>query len=169
MTVVLPIEGNRVLLRQGMALLEGLTDGQYAEPVRGWAPVGAQYRHVLEHYQSFLGGRPLGRIDYDDRPRNERLESSRPAALEATRACLAGIDALEGSADDPVVVQLDSGAGPDRPDWRASSVGRELQFLSSHTVHHFALIKLLLDGSATLEADFGMAPSTIAHQRTAVR
>lgn len=169
MTTVLPLEGNRALLQQGMAMLEGLSDRLYAEPVRGWAPVGAQFRHILEHYQAFLAGLPLGRVDYDDRARSERLESSREAALEASGVCLAGIEALEGSADHPMLVQMDSGAGPERPDWHASSAGRELQFLSSHTVHHFALIKLLLEGSATLEADFGLAPSTIAHQRGALR
>jgi hypothetical protein len=169
MTALLPLEGNRILLRQGIALLEGLSDRLYAEPVRGWAPVGAQYRHVLEHYQSFLRGLPLGQVDYDDRPRDQRLESSRAAALVATRDCLAGLEALEEAADRAIMVQMDSGEGTGLPDWRAASAGRELQFLSSHTVHHFALIKLLLEGSAELDADFGMAPSTIAHQRAALR
>jgi hypothetical protein len=169
MTAVLPLDGNRVLLRQGIALIEGLSDRLYSEPVRGWAPVGAQYRHVLEHYQSFLLGLDLGRVDYDDRPRNALIESSRAVALESTHGCLAGIEALEGAADHSILVQMDSGAGPGLPDWRSSSTGRELQFLSSHTVHHFALIKLLLEGSVVLEADFGMAPSTIAYQRGALR
>ncbi len=165
----LPLEGHRVLLQQGIALLEGLSDSLYAEPVRAWAPVGAQYRHVLEHYQSFLTGMPKGRVDYDDRARSELIESSRAAALTATRACLTSIEALEGTADHSIQVQMDSGAGPGLPDWRRSSTGRELQFLSSHTVHHFALIKLLLEGSAALDTDFGMAPSTIAYQRAALR
>ena len=169
MTAALPLEGNRVLLWQGIALLERLSDRLYTEPVRGWAPVGAQYRHVLEHYQSFLAGMALGRVDYDDRARSERLESSREAALEATRACLASIDALEQTTDYSILVQMDSGAGPGLPDWRSSSTGRELQFLCSHTVHHFALIKLLLEGSAILDSAFGMAPSTIAYQRAVLR
>lgn len=169
MTGALPLEGNRILLCQGIALLEGLSDRLYSEPVRGWAPVGAQYRHVLEHYQSFLRGLPVGRVDYDDRPRDLRLECSRSDALEASRACLAGIDALERATDHEIRVQMDSGAGSELPDWRSSSAGRELQFLASHTVHHFALIKLLLEGSAVLDDDFGMAPSTIVHRRAASR
>ena len=169
MTPELPLEGNRTLLRQGIALLEGLSDRLYAEPVRGWAPVGAQYRHVLEHYHSFLTGLSVGRVDYDARARSEQIESSRVAALAATQGCLEGIEALEGTTDHAILVQMDSGSGPGRPDWRSSSAGRELQFLSSHTVHHFALIKLLLEGTAVMDKDFGMAPSTIAHQRTALR
>jgi hypothetical protein len=169
MTTHLPLEGNRVLLQQGLALLETLSDRSYTEPVRGWAPVGAQYRHVLEHYQSFLSGVLLGSVDYDDRPRNAVLETSREAALAATRSCIAGIAALEGSDDCSLQVQMDSGAGPERPDWRISSAGRELQFLCSHTVHHFALIKLLLEGSEVLDPNFGVAPSSIAYQRAALR
>jgi hypothetical protein len=45
-----------------------------------------------------------------------------------------------------------------------------LQFLCSHTVHHFALIKLLLDGTGVdLAPEFGVAPSTLAYHRTALR
>lgn len=167
--ISLPLEGNRVLLRQGIALLEGLSDHDYAEPVRGWAPVGAQYRHVLEHYQSFLTGVGAGRVDYDDRARNGLLEASRSAALGASHACLEGLEGIDAMPDGPLQVQMDTGAGSGHPDWRASSVGRELQFLSSHTVHHFALIKLLLEGTTSLDPDFGMAPSTIAHQRALPR
>ena len=64
MTGVPLLEGNRMLLQEGIALLEGPSDRLYAEPVREWAPVGAPYRHVLEHYQSFLTGVPLGRVDW---------------------------------------------------------------------------------------------------------
>jgi hypothetical protein len=35
-------------------------------------------------------------------------------------------------------------------------------------VHHYALIKLLLEGSGVdLGVEFGVAPSTLAHQRAA--
>ena len=54
------------------------------------------------------------------------------------------------------------------PDWRPSSVGRELQFLVSHTVHHYALIRLLLEDHGIYAGEeFGVAPSTLAHQRAA--
>lgn len=53
------------------------------------------------------------------------------------------------------------------PEWCGSTLHRELQFLVSHTVHHYALIVALLGRlSYELEpehADFGIAPSTLAH------
>jgi len=165
----LPLDGNRRLLEQGIDLLEQLDDTLYSSPRGSWAPVGAQYRHVLEHYICFLQGLPERRIDYDARARDPRLEGSRADALEATRDLLAALGRLDPGADLSLQVQMDSGSG-DTGDWRASSVGRELQFLCSHTVHHFALIKLLLEGAGVeLAPEFGTAPSTLAYQRAALR
>ena len=46
-----------------------------------------------------------------------------------------------------------------------SSIGRELQALSSHTIHHFALMAMTLQALGfQLDRDFGMAPSTLRYQ-----
>jgi len=165
----LPLDGNRSLLAQGIDLLELLDDALYSNPRGAWAPVGAQYRHVLEHYQSFLEGAPARRVDYDARARDARLERSRAFALDATRDVLAALACIDPDEDPALQVQMDCGSG-ECGDWRASSVGRELQFLCSHTVHHFALIKLLLDGTGVeLAPEFGVAPSTLAYHRAAHR
>lgn len=166
----LPIDGNRYLLEQGIALLERLDDVVYASPRGAWASVGAQYRHVLEHYACFLDGLVTARVDYDARARDARIEASRAVALSATRGVLAAIERLDPNDDPAIAVQMDSGSGSEGPDWRASSVGRELQFLSSHTVHHYALIKLLLEGAGVeLASGFGVAPSTLTYQRAVLR
>jgi hypothetical protein len=166
----LPLDGNASVLRQGEALLELLSDSDYAEGLAGAASVGAQYRHVLEHYQAFLLGLGSGRIDYDARAREARLERSREAALAVTRECLAGLEALRGAAERPLEVQMETAIAGGPPDWRASSAGRELQFLLSHTLHHYALIRLLLPAvTLRLGADFGVAPSTLSHRRKGER
>jgi uncharacterized damage-inducible protein DinB len=165
----LPLDGNRNLLAQGIELLERIDDELYARPRGTWAPVGAQYRHMLEHYQSFLQGLPARRVDYDARARDPNIERSRSAALDATRDVLAALACINSDEDPALQIQMDCGSG-ECGDWRASSVGRELQFLCSHTVHHFALIKLLLDGTGVeLAPEFGVAPSTLAYHRAALR
>lgn len=158
-------QGNHLLLLQGLEVLETLPRDAYGLPVRGHSPVGAQFRHVLEHYEAFFAGLPAGRVDYDARPRDASLESDPMAAARAARQwCTALLDLSPAQGDAPLLVQTDSGAGPDVPDWRASTVGRELQFLASHTTHHFALIALLLEfqGWGT-PPGFGVAPSTRAY------
>lgn len=50
--------------------------------------------------------------------------------------------------------------------WHTSSVGRELQFLVNHTVHHFAMIRGICQRAGNeLDPDFGMALSTLRHHR----
>ncbi|HEV8148666.1 MAG TPA: DinB family protein [Gemmatimonadales bacterium] len=166
---LLPLEGNRAMLRQGVALLEQLSDAQYAGQPAGRPSVGAQIRHVLEHYLAFLRGFSTGYVDYDARAREERLERSREAALSVTRECLAGLAALAGEPDRPLQVQLETESGGP-PDWRSSSAGRELQFLCGHTVHHWALIRLLLaEQGCELTAELGVAPSTLTHRNRGKR
>jgi hypothetical protein len=44
-------------------------------------------------------------------------------------------------------------------------VARELQFLQSHTVHHYAVIHLmLLQQGIRPDPEFGVAPSTLRHE-----
>ena len=70
----------------------------------------------------------------------------------------------------PHLVKLTALVAPDRPPvTTVTSPDRELAFVVSHTVHHNAIIgimaKLL---GAEPPAEFGYAPSTIAHQRSRV-
>jgi len=54
---------------------------------------------------------------------------------------------------------------PDPEPVAPSSVKRELQFLVSHTLHHYALIALQLkQQDQPVQPGFGMAPSTVRFQ-----
>ena len=142
---------NALVLRQGAALVARLAVEQFAEAPRlpglpetaraafARGAVGAHVRHVLDHYESFLHGLESGRVDYDRREREREVE---------------------------LVVRTESAPGRAREG--ASSLGRELLFLASHTVHHYALIAVLvrLWGVAP-DDDFGVAPSTLAYEQGA--
>ena len=57
-----------------------------------------------------------------------------------------------------------------RDSFMESSVSRELQVLSSHTVHHFALIAVTLRAQGVqMDPDFGMAPSTLRYLESKTR
>ena len=161
MSRALPLAGNRALLEQGLALLAAMSDAQYGA-------VGPHYRHALDHYLAFFKGLAEDRIDYDAREREALLEHSREAASEVTRSCLGALEALAAQPDRPLQVRMDTEIGGE-PDWRASSLGRELQFLCNHTVHHYALIRLLSGPALSLAPEFGVAPSTLAYQRSSER
>ena len=159
----------RSCLEQAIDLLDRLDDDQYARRRGDWSPVGAQYRHVVEHYQCLLAGVPNGRVDYDARRRDPTVEISRREARALTlwlRAELVTVENVPLSRS--IAVQMRSTSDAEQAEWTESTFGRELQFLVSHTVHHFALIKLLLAGDAVdLPTELGMAPSTLAQARSA--
>lgn len=130
-------------------------------------PTGPHFRHVLEHYSCFLAGLGAGRVDYDARARETALEVDPAAARRRVREIVDGFGAIEtASLECPLEVRLECGEGGEGEQWSRSTVRRELQFLLSHTVHHYALIGLLLDQQGIDPGpDFGVAPSTLRHWR----
>jgi uncharacterized damage-inducible protein DinB len=158
---------NVELLHQGAELLGRIDDRQYAEapPDRPGAAVGGHLRHCLDFYRCFLTGLEGGHIDYDGRERDPCLETERERALALLREIAEALEALDADPDLPLAVRQDEEEGAEGR-WGASSLHRELQFLLSHTVHHYALIALLLRGHGVEPpAGFGFAPSTLRHLR----
>ena len=163
------IEANLHLLSQAAALLARLPAETYVKtsPIFLNAAIGGHMRHCLEHYHSLLRDLSGGQVDYDRRARDLAIETD----LEAARDCLnsvgEGLTNLHGvPASTPLQVRMDHGGAEAESGWQASTLGRELQFLISHTVHHFALIAGLCHCQGLeVEKDFGYAPSTLRHRR----
>jgi hypothetical protein len=157
---------NQRLIEQALVLVAA--HGASGAP--GYAgPVGAHLRHVIEHYEALIFPAVAGIVDYDHRARDRELEANPALARErllALHAALGMQTRLSLSA--PVQVHGQCGAAGEFNFSVASSVARELAFVASHTVHHFALLMphCWQHGIPT-PADFGQAPSTVAHARAA--
>ena len=160
------LDDNIGLLQQGLRLIERLDPALYAgrdePPGRG---VGAQFRHALDHYTSLLAGIGSRVIDYDLRERDPRLETHADAAMlrivELTDQ-LARLDRAD--LDHAAVLRTGADEAPEGFETSPSSLRRELHFLLSHTVHHYALIAMILARHGVeVEPDFGVAPSTLRH------
>ena len=155
-------------LCQALHLLERLDDSVYSATAPGFAPhrAGAHLRHVLEFYQCFLDGLDSSHIDYDSRRRDEAIERSRHTAAIAIRSIIHVLDTRAALHEERIVwVRMeDAEASGVSNCFMESSVSRELQVLSSHTVHHFALIAVTLRAHGIqMDPEFGMAPSTLRH------
>jgi hypothetical protein len=161
--------GNCHLLRQAAALLSSIDDAVYAEGGRtaDSSPIGVHVRHMIDHYRAFFTGLPDGRIDYDARMRQTPLETDRRLALATVLGLVGDIERI----DEPMgvrelLVSSRSAGDSSDPDWSRTTIKRELQFLVSHTVHHFALIKPMLQREGVpVDEQFGYAPSTLAAGR----
>lgn len=159
------IDANVAWLRQALTLLEEMDDAVFATSPKGLAPhrVGSHLRHVLEFYECFLEGLESRRVDYDRRKRDETIENSRHAAAQKISWLIRRLqDCVSRTKDAALAVRMENA---DADVYLTSSIGRELQALSSHTIHHFALIAVTMKFHG-IEVDpaFGMSPSTLRYQ-----
>lgn len=158
---------NQHFLSQAGELIDQLDDSIYGKsdtPMYG-SSIGAHLRHCLDHYEAFIAGFENCEIDYDSRKRDNRLEICTTTAagrVENLTSALEYISSNTGSNNPALKIKMDCGVD-DR--WEPSSLGRELQFLVSHTVHHLAMISTIckIEGIETPE-HFGLAPSTVRHR-----
>ena len=125
-------------LAEGAELLALLNDAQYQQGLKPifQSTIGEHFRHVLEHHRCLLAQMPGRVFCYDDRERDQLLEQDRGYAL-TTIASLSGkivnIELDLFGIDFQVNDQVANGRVP-------TSLARELLFLQSHTVHHYAII-----------------------------
>jgi hypothetical protein len=162
------IEMNIRCLDQALTLLTKFDDAVYSTSPPGFAPhrVGAHLRHILEVYQSFMNGVESRRIDYDARRRDKSVERSRVAASAAIRNIIHFFETSDLLRQESAIcVRMEDADHSEVEDsFMQSSISRELQALSSHTIHHFALIAMVLRmHGIELDPEFGMAPSTLTY------
>jgi len=158
-----PVAALRRRLSQLRAVVAALSDEAYRWRPEGQVSgsVGGHVRHCLDHAATLAATRPFDELSYDDRRRGTPVETSRHAALDAidrTSAALAELESL--NLDHPVrVTALLEASGGSVRGW--STLGREVAFVINHTVHHQALIALLLSiMHRPVPPSFGFAPST---------
>ncbi len=162
------IDAVKQSLEQELELLSVLPAERYSAPTTGFyrSSVGMHIRHNLDHFAAFFEGLPLARIDYESRERNTEIEELPESARAEINRYLEQLDALRSKEECALEVREESEAGATHRDWLPSSLGRELQFLLGHTVHHHALIAMIVHGHGiALPTGFGVAPSTQRHKQ----
>jgi uncharacterized damage-inducible protein DinB len=164
---------NITLLHQAEDLLSALGAERYASRVPACfnSSPGGHLRHITDHYLGLLDGLESGEVDYEHRARDPRVEREAAYAAGLVRRLITRLSDLERDGRDVVLrvrsktADAEQGATAGRAAaWGESSLLRELEFMVSHTVHHYALVAVMcrLLGHEP-SADFGMAPSTLRH------
>ncbi len=128
--------------------------------------IGAHLRHCLDFLVCFRRGLEEGIVRYDQRDRNARISSEPSAFQEAMDKILEMLGRIEpGHASRVIEVRMkaDSAGSSIRC---ASSVERELVFLSGHGLHHLAIARLLAEAQGVSVAeDLTAAFSTALHRK----
>ena len=145
-------------------LLKRLDDDVYVDCLSAVSgTIGAHVRHALDHIAALLEGIAVGECAYDRRARGTDVERVRLAGIRTARTlslALTELDPAELRRPIVVRVQVDKTG---REVAFESTIERELAFLLSHTVHHNAIIALLLEQAGIAAPHrFGVAVSTPA-------
>ena len=157
------------LLTDLAGMLLGMPDSVYtARPLPGVSgSIGEHVRHVLDHVAALAGTAGQQVLTYDHRERGTAIEADSGAARRAIMRLTALLDdSLADRLENVVTVSavIERGAAPVL---MRSTRRRELAFVISHTIHHQALIAVLLAvAGEAVPAAFGLAPATPVRVRT---
>lgn len=161
-----PIEALRVVLRELSAVVRCMSDAQYTTSKVGVfsSSIGCHVRHTLDHIAALVTGVERGFLDYDQRERGTDVEFCREAAIDTIEQLDESLQSItpEMFAWPIELTIMPTADGPCVD--VASTVGREIAFVQSHTIHHNAILAAMCATLGIVLPDrFGYAPSTVAH------
>lgn len=161
---------NQSIFSQLIALLIKLPEQDYRRSltILQNSTVGQHIRHIIEFYQCVVQSTVYGRICYDERERSLSLETSVETAIRTIWELSGAIDSLNINQS----LTLISSLGNDEATLQLpTNVYRELFYCLEHAIHHMAIVRIGVEQtwpSLAVDADFGVAPSTIKyHQQCA--
>lgn len=165
------VEGCLDIAKEAILLLNNLSTPQYnqiAEPFLQ-SSIGQHMRHILDVFHATMSWPNNEIIDYDTRRRTHLVEKDKALAIDEwlhISEWLKGIEYEQLSKK--LKVKHEISANRKISALSHSTFARELSFISSHAVHHFALIRVSLSFQGISPSDtFGMAPSTATYYRRA--
>lgn len=121
--------------------------------------IGAHVRHTLDHVAALVATN--SRFDYDRRSRGTPVETDQSVAVREILRLQAALERWSRTGlTEMMPVTAMVAPGQSVTGW--SSRARELAFVVSHTIHHQAIISVLLEmqGIGIASRDFGYSPST---------
>lgn len=163
------ISGNLEALEQGIELFSVLTDENYNFRAKPYvdSSMGEHLRHILDMYHAVINEEITGVIDYDHRRRGALVERDRTVGLTELQEIKKWLTRLnEESLQRGVTILSEASISSQQVCEMTSTLKRELLFVGSHTIHHFALINVIAKHLKleTVER-FGYAPATTTYLR----
>lgn len=151
-------------------VLDAITPEHFARARADHQPIGAHLRHALEHMICFMQGLPDGLVDYDARPRDEIMERDLEIFRKALHELMEAIRSISPERLGNAIRVRQTASLDTEPVVVASTVERELVFLSSHTIHHLALVVLFCrEEGIEFPEEMSLAYSTSAYLKNSLR
>lgn len=163
------------ILEQARLYLKGVTQEDYVEIISPnfISSAGSHIRHIIDHYQSVISGLENNIIDYDFRLRGNKVEENPKLALERFDEIAAWMENLTSSElNQNVTLSTEVSTSNKEIQVVQSSLARELIFVGSHAVHHYAMITQISfaqsdknNSASKANVTFGIAPATATFLR----
>lgn len=132
--------------------------------------IGPHLRHCYEHLAALQNGFEAGTVRYDARERNETLERDPDAYVVALEPVVHWLRSLTADRLDTPLTVCQIPRVDTQETRSASTLRRELLFLTTHTIHHLALVALLAEiQGIALPPELGVAFSTTTHDHLQTR
>jgi hypothetical protein len=145
-----------------IGLLNQLSNQEYSKPCEALsnATIGEHTRHIIEMFQCLENFYESGIVNYDKRERNILIQTDTQFAVDSIYTIKRKLEKPNKEIELQQII--------DGEEIRIkSNYEREILYNLEHCVHHQALIKVavLQCGNVTLDADFGVARSTIEYRK----
>ena len=165
-----PVQGCIEACERCEGVLDAITSEMFMGERPGHKPIGAHLRHALDHMLCFVRGLPEGLVDYDGRDRDEALERDPELFRKKLREVMAALRAIPQERLRDVLPIRQRASLDSEPAELNSTVERELVFISSHTIHHLALVaSFCRDEGVDLPEETSLAFSTSAYLKATAR
>lgn len=147
-------------------LISKLSDNEYCFPCYDLsnATIGEHTRHIIEMFQCLENQYENGIVNYDNRRRENLIQTNTAFAQECIVAVLNQIEKPNKNLQLQQIVDEEELL-------IESNYYRELLYNFEHCIHHQALIKvaILQYATITIDENFGVARSTIEYRKKCVQ
>ncbi len=163
------ISGNLEAIEQSLALCNLLDSNSYNYKATPYvqSSIGEHLRHILDMYQALIRQPQIGVIDYDHRRRGALVESDLETGISELKEIHCWLTEFDpANLDKPITILSEASISTQNVCEMPSSLRRELLFVSSHTIHHLAIVKVIAT-HANIETGehLGYAPATATYLR----
>jgi hypothetical protein len=152
------------------SVVQLMNDEQFSTPLTifSGSSTGMHARHIIEFYQCLLTQSIDNQfVNYDNRQRDLLLQGNTEYFISTVNRVIDALEKLDcAKLNYPLSITSENTEKDATP--ITSSLARELQYNLEHTIHHAAFIKIGVLShipDAYLPKTFGVAPSTLRHQK----
>lgn len=147
------------------SILDVLTNEQFKNDKDDTSSIGEHIRHIISFFVAFNSGVTAKEINYDQRIRNKKVETNVAFAKTLLNKQIElTLQNLDQNNIDTIVQTTENGQTA------CSTLGRELMALQSHTTHHLALIKPMIQSlNIEINSQIGLSQATIDYHKKTIK